>query len=265
MKIFTSAIESACMTTEHGKLYLAQYMNHKGIRLLWNLMSYYYLQNHADNAEYIRDNSDLILIYSGAHSFQFGKKVEWEQYTRQYAEWIRRFDRKNVVGYFEMDIENIVGYERVLELRKILEDVSDKIIPVWHPLRGIDDYEKMCEQYRKKVVAIGGFRGTDIKDDQYLMFMKVARKYDCKVHCLGMSRENVLSKCPFDYTDSATWLTAANMGDPIINGKRSQKTSAKRFPKAKGIDKLNQYAWNYRNFQAIQMKYYRKWQKECKD
>ena len=228
-------------------------------------MSYFYLRNHSDNAEFIRDNSELLLIDSGAHSFQFGKKVEWEQYTKQYAEWIKRFDKKNVVGYFEMDIENVVGYKRVLELRKILEEATDKIIPVWHPLRGIDDYEKMCDRYRDRVVAIGGFRGTDIKDNQFLMFLKVAKKYNCKVHCLGMSREAVLAKCPFDFTDSATWLTAANMGDAFINGKRSQKTSAKRFPKAKGIDKLKQYAWNYRDFQTVQKKYYRMWQKECKD
>lgn len=94
-------------------------------------MSYYYIKSgNYDFAEKIRNNSEEILIDSGAHSFQKGKKVDWEQYTKEYADFIKKFDRPNVIGYFEMDVDNIIGYDKVLELRKILENVSNKIIPV---------------------------------------------------------------------------------------------------------------------------------------
>jgi hypothetical protein len=162
-----------------------------------------------------------------------------------------------VVGYFEMDIENIIGYENVLELRKILESVSNKIIPVWHPQRGIPDYIEMCKKYAGKIIAIGGFRGTDIKDEQYLMFLKTAKKYNCKVHCLGMTRKKVLDKVPFDFTDSSTWLQQVNYGNEFFGNKK--------FAKAKGKEKEKQYKYNYLQGMKMQKHYYMKWRKECKD
>lgn len=266
MKIFTSALESQSVKQGQERKYLSKFIIENGGKLLWNLMSFYYLKNHLDNAFFVRDNSELILIDSGAHSFQFGKKVPWVEYTENYAQFIDSFDKRNVVGYFEMDIENIVGYENVLYLRKILETNCKKIIPVWHPLRGIKDYEAMCEKYTGEVVAIGGFRGTDIKDSQYLSFLKVARKYGCRVHCLGMSRTEVLNKVPFDYTDSATWMTATNMGNPFTyDGRQRAKRGALKFPKATGVNKFYQFAWNYSQFQNIQRRYHDKWKKECGD
>ena len=266
MKIFTSAIEAICTyTSDKKKVYFADFVAERGIKLKWNLMSYYYLKGHLENAVTVRDLSDLVMIDSGAHSFQFGKKVDWDAYTKEYAEFIRRFDRENVVGYFEMDIENIVGYEKVLQLRQVLESVSDKIIPVWHPLRGINDYERMLDAYQGKTVAIGGFKNTDIKDSQYLSFVKKAKKYGCKVHCLGMTRKEVLDSVPFDYTDSSTWVIATNMGHPLRDGQQHGRVGDKIFRKATGIEKFEQFRYNYERFSEIQDKYYRRWRAECRD
>lgn len=193
MKVFLSALE-----TSHQDLILEY-------PLLYNLMSFYYIKNKRELAETIRDKSKLIMIDSGAHSFQKGTKVNWLEYTKKYAEFIKEFDRPNVVGYFEMDVDNVIGYDKVLELRKILESVSNKIIPVWHKNRGLDDFKKMCHDYSSKVIAITGFKNEDIKDDQYIMFLKYAKKYNCKVHCLGMTRKAILDKVPFDYVDSSSW------------------------------------------------------------
>jgi len=251
MKIFLSAME--------GSPFIVKYMADKKIKMKYNLISYYYIQKNQKQlelADMIRDNSELILIDSGAHSFQFGKKVDWVEYTRKYAEFIKEFDRPNVLGYFEMDIENIIGYDKVLELRKILEKVSDKIIPVWHPLRGIEDYEKMCQKYHDKVIAIGGFKGTDIKDEQFLMFLKVAKKYNCKVHCLGMTRKKVLDKVPFDFTDSASWKMKVVYGKDL---------NERKLPKVKGLDKEYQCLHNYILAMDMQKHYHKKWRKECQD
>ena len=205
MKIFLSSLENACTGDKKYKINnLSSKLLERGVHMKWNLLSYYYLQGKDEVAVQIRDISEEILIDSGAHSFQFGIKTDFAEYTKKYAEFIKRFDRPNVVGYFEMDIENVIGMDRVLELRKYLEQATDKIIPVWHKNRGIDNFLEMCEQYAGKVIAIGGFRGTDIRDDQYLLFIKHAKKYNCKVHCLGMTRTTVLDKVPFDYTDSAS-------------------------------------------------------------
>lgn len=250
MKVFLSAIEG-------NEFIPKEIVKQKG-KMKYNLMSFYGIKGKKlNNAIFIRDNSELILIDSGAHSFQFGKKVNWDEYTDKYCEFIKIFDRPNVVGYFEMDVDNIIGYDKVLQLRSKLEKVSNKIIPVWHPNRGIEDYKKMCQKYANKVIAIGGFKGTDIRDDQYLMFIKYAKKFNCKVHCLGMTRKKVLDKVPFDFTDSSSWLQNAVYGVVINKGKVTREYSKH----SRDIVMLE----NYKASMEMQEYYYQKWKNECKD
>lgn len=247
MKVFLSALEASPEFEKIDKEIL-KYKN--------NLMSFYYIKNKIERAIKIRNKSELVLIDSGAHSFQKGKKVDWDKYTEQYTEFIKKFDKPNVIGYFEMDVDNIIGYDKVLELRKILEKVTDKIIPVWHKNRGIEEYKKMCQDYAGRIIAITGFKNEDIKDDQYLMFLKYAKKYNCKVHCLGMTRKKVLDKVPFDYVDSSSWKQQS------IYGMIGRKKVAKEFSKQKRWKVMLE---NYKKAMQMQDYYYKKWRKVCKD
>lgn len=256
MKIFLSAIENAQASGKNAPA-VAELLVKQGIKMKYNLMSYFYIKNKIDLASFIRDNTELILIDSGAHSFQKGKKVDWIEYTKKYMKFIEQFDRSNVVGYFEMDVDNIIGYDKVLELRKMLETVSNKIIPVWHKNRGIEEFKKMCQEYKGKVIAITGFKNEDIKDEQYLMFLKYAKKYNCKVHCLGMTRRKVLDKVPFDYVDSSSWVQSTVFGRIDGKGKVSKEFSK--------INREAVFIENYKNAMKMQEHYYQRWKKECKD
>lgn len=252
MKIFLSAIENAQACGKNAKS-IAQLLVEKNVKMKYNLMSYYYIKNKIELAKFVRNNTEEILIDSGAHSFQKGKKVDWNKYTQEYANFIKQFDAPNVIGYFEMDVDNIIGYDKVLELRKELEKVSDKIIPVWHKNRGIEEYKKMCQQYKGKIVAITGFKNEDIKDEQYLMFLKYAKKYNCKVHCLGMTRKKVLDRVPFDYVDSSSWVQSSVFGRIDGKGKVS-----KEFSKTK---REIVFIENYKSGIKMQEHYYNKWKK----
>ena len=262
MKIFLSALENA-QTTIRGEdgafIDLAHYIVEHKVQMKWNLCSYYYLRGDRKKAlaEYVRDNSELMLIDSGAHSFQKGVKVDWEKYTNDYAEFIKEFDRDNVLGYFEMDVDNVIGYDQVLYLRSMLEAVSDKIIPVWHKNRGIEEYKKMCRDYSGKIVAITGFKNEDIQDHQYLMFLKYAKQQGCKVHCLGMTRRKVLDKVPFDYTDSSTWRQKALRG---MIGDRGKVTREMTRDRREVVD-----FENYKEGMEMQKHYHAKWQRFCQD
>ena len=262
MKVFLSSLENGRSCIQKDKTgkrkKLAYFLKENGVHFKWNLISFYYVKNkQVDLAYFIRDNSEEILVDSGAHSFQKGTKVDWVEYTQEYARFIKEFDGTNVIGYFEMDVDNIIGYDKVLELRKILESASDKIIPVWHKNRGIEEYKKMCQDYAGKVIAITGFKNEDIKDEQYLMFLKYAKKYNCKVHCLGMTRKNVLDKVPFDYVDSSSW------GQSGIYGRIDNKGKVtKEFSKNK---REYIHLENYKQGMKMQEHYYQKWKKVCKD
>lgn len=250
MKIFLSAVENQN---------IVQTLVKEGIKMKYNLMSFFYIRasKKSELAKFVRDNSEEVLIDSGAHSFQKGVKVDWVEYTKQYAQFIKEFDRPNVVGYFEMDVDNIIGYDKVLELRKILENVSDKIIPVWHKNRGIQDFKDMCKKYAGKVIAITGFKNEDIKDEQYMMFLKYAKKYNCKVHCLGMTRKKILDKVPFDYADSSSWLQNGVYGTIINKGKVTKEFSKK--------NRNVLFLENYKEGMKMQEHYHQKWRKVCKD
>lgn len=256
MKIFLSAIENQRDSKANGGKHAAHILVENGVQMKWNLMSYYYMRKHFSLAEYVRDHTEEILIDSGAHSFQKGVRVEWEEYTEQYADFIKKFDRPNVLGYFEMDVDNVIGYDAVKSLRSRLERVTDKVIPVWHKNRGIDDFKAMCDKYAGRIIAITGFKNEDIRDEQYMLFLNYAHSKGCRVHCLGMTRKKVLDKVPFDYVDSSSWVQDTLYGK--INGRRvtREQTTVRR-----GESIL----YSYLGAMEMQRYYHRKWQAVCRD
>ena len=111
-----------------------------------------------------RSLSDLILIDSGAHTFHTAQNIDFEKYTYEYADFIKKTDNPKVTGYFEMDIDNRIGYKKVLKLREILDETSDKIIPVWHKNRGFKNYKKMCRNYDYVSISCLPIEGIPNKD-----------------------------------------------------------------------------------------------------
>ena len=210
MKVYLSGMETG--TFEKTDPYFDSY--------LFSLVSFYYIKD--DVFEVIKRKSESILVDSGAHTLQKGKRAKWDEYTDRYCEWIKKHDCEKIVGYFEMDVDNIIGYEKVKELRKKIESVTDKCIPVWHKNRGLQDFFDMCDRYKGKWISITGFKDEDIKDTQYAMFYKYAHEKGCKVHCLGMTRTSIINSVPFDSVDSSSWKQQAIRG----------KVGDRQYPKA---------------------------------
>lgn len=261
MKICLSSLEQVGTKTNDGHDFIDT-IKSKKIPIKWVLVSYLYASKGKgrENAERLRDSCEEMLVDSGAHTFRHGSKKDFLQYTKEYAEFIKEFDKPNVIGYFEMDIDNVIGYEEVKKLRKELEKVTDKIVPVWHYNRGIAEFENMCKEYTGKLVAITGFAGAEIKDNQYIMFCKIARKYNCKIHCLGMTRKKVLDTTPFDYVDSSSWKQTMIYGKPYNTNQKKLK-----FARSTGDndENIRQTLYCYSKGVEMQKKYYNKWKKIC--
>lgn len=219
-------------------------------RLHWNLFSYYYLLTLKKMEDYdiIRKASKSVLIDSGAHSFQKGKKVDWDRFTKQYADFIQDTDNEKVHGYFEMDVDNLLGYDKVLELRSLLEEVTDKVIPVWHKNRGIKDFKQMCQDYN--FVSISGWRNEDVKDDQFIHFVRHAHRNGCRIHGLGLTRRKVLDRVPFDSVDSSSWLQT------ILYARLGQKQLDSKFATERRGDLA---VLSYIKWMKTQEEYYKKW------
>ena len=188
-----------------------------------HLFSYFYTRQKTKLQNYLtlQPRIQNVLIDSGAHTFHTAQNANFTDYTLAYADFIKKTDKPNVRGYFEMDIDNRIGFKNVLKLRRILEEFTDKIIPVWHKNRGFKKYRRMCRNYN--YVSISCLPIEGIPDNDLLKFVEVAHDNDCLIHGLGGTRKFILNHVPFDSVDSASWMFSAVNGR--FNSKRIKRGS----------------------------------------
>lgn len=209
------------------------------------LESFYYAD--ADTERLLPYFGDFLLD-SGAFTFMQNTKIEtnWDEYIEKYASFIKR---NNIEKYFELDIDAVVGYKKVLDYRKKLENlVGRPCIPVWHKSRGIDEFKRMCDEY--DYVAIGGIVSKEITPDQYKhlpTLIKEAHSRKSKIHGLGFTALGWLPKCHFDSVDSTAWTTGNRFGYIYkFNGHTMTKVDAppgKRLADSRKVALINYTEW----------------------
>lgn len=181
-------------------------------KMAYILESFYYINDW--QLPYTKQK-ELFLLDSGAFTFMSnqheGSKVDFDKYLTEYTKFINKHDIKY---FFELDIDVVVGYERVKELRARLErETGKKCIPVWHKSRGLDEWVKMTEDY--DYVAIGGIVTKEIKSTEYKYFtplLEIAKKNNCRVHGLGFTSIKNLEKYKFYSVDSTSWKSGGRFG-----------------------------------------------------
>lgn len=205
------------------KVFLAGTCSRPGVfeknKPLYVLESFYYFREW--QKRFIKENK-MFLLDSGAFTFMnsFKGEINWKKYIDQYADFII----KNDINYFfELDIDVLVGYEKVKEYTKYLEQKTKrKCIPVWHKSRGLEEWKRLTREYN--YIAIGGFVTKEIKASEYKYLMpllKIAKKNNCKVHGLGLNNFDTLKKYNFYSVDSTNWLSSARFGYvEYFNGER---------------------------------------------
>ena len=189
------------------------------------LESFYYIQDW-QKAELRKRTWDMFLLDSGAFTFMSNSKtkVDWNEYIQRYIDFINEYD---ITYFFELDIDSVVGYDNVLKLRAKLEQGTHKqCIPVWHKSRGIDEFKKLCEEY--KYIAIGGLVTKEITKKEYGNLKKLvayAKSKGVKVHGLGFTNKDAYTY-GFYSVDSTNWLSSSRFGGvDVFNGKEMQKIS----------------------------------------
>lgn len=188
------------------------------------------------------------LLDSGAFTFmqQSKNNIAWEDYIERYADFI---NRNKVKKFFELDIDSIVGYEKVLEYRKMIERLTNNpVIPVWHVSRGIENFKRMCDEYG--YVAIGGIVSKEIKKEHFKILptmISEAHKRGAKIHGLGFTALEWLRKCPFDSVDSTSWTTGNRFGHIWqFNGRTMIKhdvPKGKRLSDSRRVAEINYLEW----------------------
>lgn len=194
------------------------------------------------------------LLDSGAFTFCSKGKVtesDIEGYLERYADFVKR---NNVEKFFELDIDSIVGYEKVLQYRARLEKLAERqCIPVWHRSRGKDEFIRHCEEY--SYVAIGGYaagvKAGDVRQKAYVKafpwFIRTAHEHGAKIHGLGFTVLDKLKKYHFDSVDSTAWTTGNRFGYLYkFNGRTMIKIpvpAGKRIGKPRDVALINFTEW----------------------
>ena len=183
------------------------------------------------------------LLDSGAFTFMQGKggSPNWDDYVERYADFI---NRNKVQKYFELDIDSVVGFERVKQIRAKLERLTGRpAIPVWHLSRGMDNFRGMCRDY--DYVAIGGIVSGEITKDKYKAFPALiaeAHNNGSRIHGLGFTNLALLPHYHFDSVDSTAWTTGNRFGFLYyFDGKTMVKKDA---PKGHKIGRSREAALN---------------------
>jgi hypothetical protein len=203
----------------------------------YNLESFWYFK--PEQEKYLK-KWKMFLLDSGAFTFMSGTgKTNFDEYLTKYIEFINKYDIKY---FFELDVDSVVGYEKVKEYRKRLEkETGKKCIPVWHKSRGKYEFLRLCENY--KYIAIGGIVTKEIKPDEYKYFswfIDEAHKRNCKIHGLGFTKTKQLEKTKFDSVDSTTW-NRGRFGDLYIFDNGKMKTKKKKGTRLKDGKKANAF------------------------
>ena len=242
MKIFLAGSENDI---------IFDYVEKNNLEMHYHLFSYYYLSQKKKFYNRLLNNKHRfknILIDSGAHTFHTAKNIDFKSYTENYANWIEEFDEDKVIGYFEMDIDNRIGHNEVLKLRKILTDKSDKIIPVWHKNRGMKEFINLCKDFN--YVSISCLPIEGIKFEDFKEFVRIAHKYDANIHGLGGTRLNILNEINFDTVDSASWLF-----ESVYNRYNGKRINPKK------TDKKNLLILSFLKWRKRQLYYKKLWDK----
>ena len=209
-----------------AKIFLAALKGYEkeGVKPKRLLESFFYLRGNKNNyIEFVKQEIKIenFLLDSGAFTFMNSKKtkIDFETYINEYIKFIKKHDIKY---FFELDVDSILGYEKVKEIRKHIEkQTNKKSIPVWHKSRGLEEFINLSKKY--DFIAIGGLAIKHIKKTEYKYLnplIKIAHENNCKVHGLGFTPKDIL-KYKFDTTDSTSWKVPGRTGQIIkFDGKK---------------------------------------------
>lgn len=198
------------------------------------LMSYYYLQQKPK--DFLKKRIEKapnvkVFIDSGAHTFMSKSGFEdkplsfWENYAENYVQFVR--DNKDFIfACANLDLELLFGIEQIDEWdEKYFKPLEKEGIPVcyiWHTPRGEKGWEEMCRKH--SYVGFSMENDKEVTIQRVMRRLKVAEKYNTKVHGMALTKTEILVRVPFFTVDSTTWLVGQQYGElNWFNGRKMQR------------------------------------------
>ena len=178
------------------------------------LMSYHYLQKKPKDflKKRIEEFPDLkVFIDSGAHTFlansdKFQDKPLkfWEDYLQEYTDWVKD-NHEYIFACANLDIEFLVGNEQVDEWNDKyflpVEEAGVEVCYIWHTPRGEQGWEQMCKKH--SYIGMSMENDKEVTVQRLMKRLKVAQKYNTRVHGMALTKTEILVRVPFFSADSS--------------------------------------------------------------
>jgi hypothetical protein len=182
------------------------------------------------------------------------KNFDWDNYVKKYIAFIKKTNQKL---FFELDIDCVIGLEKVEYYRKKIEDsVGIPPIVCWHANRGADYWIKCCEEY--PYVALGTTKasnaGQKMRKDPTILnwFINHAHKNNAKIHGLGFTSIPWLSKLKFDSVDSTSWISGGKYGGGIDIFKNNKIIKLTKSDNTRIKDRPRLHLYNFKEWVKFQ-------------
>jgi hypothetical protein len=147
----------------------------------------------------------------------------WREYETGYCEFVEdNLDAVDIVTEFDLQL---LGYDHIKTMRRTFWDgLGPKFMPIWHPVYGMDELERLARRYDRV-----GVPGTALAELSYLggRINTLSRQWDTKFHGIGLTQPEVLRNVHFATAASTSWISPSKFGDTqVFDGVR-----LKRYPR----------------------------------
>lgn len=140
-------------------------------------------------------------------------EIDWDKYVAEYIEYIVEH---NIELFFELDIDVVIGRDKVRQIRERIERETQRQ-PIWilQAGRTLRDLEEALERYKYIAIPLAGkvfvTKTWRNMSAQLRAIVDFAHERGAKVHALGYTPNRIkrLLRLGFDSADSSTWLQAA--------------------------------------------------------
>jgi len=138
-----------------------------------------------------------------------------DNYCTEYIKWLRKYG-KSLEFYTELDVGDILSYDKVKQYRKLFikAGLKEKLLPIFYDSipNATQELEELCRGNRGyRYIAIDG----RIPEQRMNHLLEIAKKYKTKVHGLAMTNLKDLMKIPFYSIDTFTWQVGRKYGKTL--------------------------------------------------
>ena len=178
----------------------------------FNLYSFYYIEE-LKNFKF-PDYCKRIMVDSGAHTLQYtnNSPQTYQAFFERYVNFIKQHKDDERITFIELDIDNVIGWDKLQQWRETLLSLRDDMMIVWHKwsenLAKRDLWEEYVNQF--KFISIPN---KDMKNINVHKALDLAREKGIKVHGLAMTKPNLPYIYKFTSIDSSTWASGGRFGN----------------------------------------------------